>query len=910
MINKNTDLLTESTRIALAAFLHDLGKLVERAGIEISLEMLENNQQLYCPHHKEFIDARGRFTHLHAAYTGIAWDALEATGHFPDLRRNSPPFNAGGYDITDSAINAAAAHHRPITFLQWVVATADRVASGFEREKFDTEYNNKGERPNHYCARLLTLFEQMNLPSIDEGKLQWCYPLKPLSPENIFPQAIKTVTPNNNADAKAQYHQLWESLLAEIKQIPPSHVANLPLWLDHFDSLWLTLTHAIPAATACGTRPEVSLYDHSKATAALATALWRWHHEAGNESMASVRESWSLQKFLLVQGDFFGIQDFIFAEGGNTQKHAHKLLRGRSFQVSLLAECAALTVLEALELPSTSQIINAAGKFLIVAPNTEKAQAAIAECKKSLNDWCLKNTYGEIGVGIATTAASCTDFTGGKFGELTKRLFAELDSAKHQRFDLCSASAPAVFNGYLDSFDNTWGMCSINGKHPANAAASSKRGYALSRLADDQIRIGEALTKKARLLVARNAETLPVLGLDYFGYRIGFVEGAPDSGEYGRLAKSGNIRRLWDFDAPDADGTIWRGYARRFVNAYVPVWAEHDQTLKTHGKYQRINSEQLGESSNGNLKTLHAIALEDGMDRNNNGKYTGEIALLTLKGDIDNLGAMFQQGFDHPTEKNPDGSPKSKITFAKMASLSRQVNAFFALWLPWYCEHGTDASGVKRFRNTYTVFAGGDDFFLIGPWDSTLQLASVLREKFAEYVRNDGITFSAGMLMTHPKTPVRHLARRAEQALEHAKAVLPNKNAATLWGRSINWTDWTTLMGQRHAALGALMARAGQHGAEFSTGLIYALLQLSDRAESAQPSDPTKKARPEDAIWRSQLHYRLARYFRDRVKGDESARDRREKLLMDALIEIGGALQQYKGAYRLPLSVLLYRQRD
>ena len=885
MITNNT-LLTESTRISLVAFLHDLGKLAERAGIDINQDILENNQQLYCPHHKEFTDARGWYSHLHAAYTGVAWDTLEATGHFPDLRRDSPPFATGGNSATDSAVNAAAAHHRPETFLQWIVATADRVASGFERDKFDEEYNNKNERPNHYCARLLTLFEQINQPSIEEGKLQWCYPLKPLSPENIFPRAVRAETPTDKTSAKAQYHKLWEALITQIKQIPKSHSGNLPLWLDHFDSLWQTLTHAIPSATAFGTKPEVSLYDHSKSTAALATALWRWHCETGSENIAAIREGWGEQKFQLVQGDFFGIQDFIFAEGGNTQKHAHKLLRGRSFQVSLLAECAALKMIEALELPSTSQIINAAGKFLIVAPNTENARTAIADCKRALNDWCLKHTYGEIGVGIATTEASCSDFTGGRFGELTKRLFAELDKAKHQRFDLCSTTAPAVFADHLDAFDNRLGVCNINGKHPADCEASGKRGYALSRLADDQIRIGEALTKKARLLVAHSAETLPVLGLDYFGYRLAFVPESDVSGKYGELAKTGTIRRLWDFNAPDEDGTVWHGYARRYVNAYVPVWSETDQTCKAHGKYQRINSEQLGESGNGNIKTLHAIALEDGTDRNNNARYTGEIALLVLKGDIDNLGAIFQKGLGKPT-------------FAKMASLSRQVNTFFALWLPWFCEHGADAHGIKRFRNTYTVFAGGDDFFLIGPWDSTLQLATVLHEKFAEYVRNDRITFSAGMLMTHPKTPVRQLARRAEEALEQAKA-LPGKNAATLWDRSIPWSDWTTLS-QRQAALEALMVRAGQHGADFSTGLTYTLLQLSDRAEST---------RPEDAIWRSQLHYRLARFFRDKVKGDASARDRREKLLTDAITEIGGALEKHKGAYRLPLSVLLYRQRD
>lgn len=897
------NLTEQSSRIALAAFLHDLGKLAERAGIEHE-GRLDAHKTLYCPwHFKE-----GYHSHIHAAYTGIAWDALEATGHFPDLRRDCSPFSAATDDnITDSAVNAASAHHRPDTFLQWIVATADRVASGFERDKFDSEYNNKKERDNHYCARLLTLFEQIGKTEIKEGELAWRYPLKPLAPENIFPRLANACTPSDNATAKAEYHALWEALIEGIKLIPKSHVANLPLWLDHFDSLWLTMTHAIPAATAFGVKPEVSLYDHSKAAAALATALWRWHHETGNtgpdaaQELRERREDWGIEKLLLVQGDFFGIQDFIFAEGGATQKHAHKLLRGRSFQVSLLAECAALKLLEALELPPTSQIINAAGKFLIVAPNTDSARAAVARCRKELNDWCLAHTYGEIGVGLATTPASCNDFTAGNFGKMTQRLFAALDAAKHQRFGLCDDEANTEFDGFLDSFDNTLGVCQINGKHPADTNVSSQRGYALSRLADDQIRIGEALTKRARLLVARQAETLPVLGLDYFGYRLAFAPEAETSGKYGELARNGTLRRVWDFDAAESDGTLWRGYARRFVNSYVPRFDATDEQVAD--KYGKWESEAEFDRS-APIKTLHHIACED-RRLDQDGLWKGEIALVTIKGDIDNLGKLFLTGFDHPTEKNPDGTPKSKLTFAKMASLSRQINAFFALWLPWFCEHGKDAQGIARYRNTYTVFAGGDDFFLIGPWESTLALASALREKFAAYVANDSITFSAGLTMTHPKTPVRHLARSAEHALDAAKAYPdpenPDKNAAHIWNRSVSWADWQMLMGQRRTALEALMARADTHGAEFSTGLTYSLLQLSDRAESK---------RPEDAIWRSQLHYRLTRFFRDRVKGDDNARERREQLLADAIGEIGGALGTYKGAYRLPLSVLLYRQRN
>lgn len=876
-------MLDSTTRIALAAFLHDIGKLAERAGIDHA-GRLDAHKTLYCPWHRE----GGYHSHVHAAYTGIAWDILEATGHFPDLRHDCPPFSAGvDANATDSAVNASSAHHKPDTFLQWIVATADRVASGFERDKFDSEYNNKRERDNHYCARLLTLFEQIGKSSIAEGELKWRYPLKPLSPESLFPQLAHDCTPKNNADAKAEYHALWDALLEGLKKLPRSHVSNLPLWMDHFDSLWLTISSAIPAATAFGVKPEVSLYDHSKATAAIAAALWRWHHEHGTENVGAVREGWAEQKLLLVQGEFFGIQDFIFAEGGQTQKHAHKLLRGRSFQVSLLAECAALKLLDKLALPPTSQIVNAAGKFLIVAPNTESARAAIAACQNELNTWCLVHTYGEIGIGLASTSASCNDFASGQFGKLTKRLFAALDVAKHQRFNLCEGEPAPGFNTFLDSFDNRLGVCAINGRHPADSAASARRGYPLSRLADDQIRIGEALTKRARLLVAKEANRLPALGLDYFGYQLAFVDDAEASGKYGELARSGSLLRAWDFDAADAGGELWHGYARRFVNAYVPQFDASDEHLaEKYGKWE-VEAEFDRERP---IKTLHHIACED-RHLQEDGTWKGEVALVTVKGDIDDLGALFQQGLERPT-------------FAKMASLSRQVNAFFAIWLPWFCEHGKDANGITRYRNTYTVFAGGDDFFLIGPWDSTIALATALKEKFTAYVANEKITFSAGLVMTQPKMPVRQLARSAESALDAAKRFEKNgnnKNAATLWGNTVTWPDWQRLMGERQYALKDLMARAGTHGAAFSTGLTYSLLQLSDRSESK---------RPEDAVWRSQLHYRLARFFRDRVKGDDSARVRRQQLLDDAIREIGGALGTHKGAYRLPLSILLYRQRD
>ena len=180
----------------------------------------------------------------------------------------------------------------------------------------------------------------------------------------------------------------------------------------------MTFTQAVPASIASGTIPDVSLYDHSRVVAAIAAALWRYHHERGDDrdevrARLADRQDWDEVKLLFVQGDLFGIQDFIFASGGETTKRAAKLLRGRSFFIALLTECAALRVLDALSLPPTSQIVNAAGKFQIIAPNTDDTIEKLREVRENLDEWFLHHTFGRSGIGIAWTPATCNDLQQG-----------------------------------------------------------------------------------------------------------------------------------------------------------------------------------------------------------------------------------------------------------------------------------------------------------------------------------------------------------------------------------------------------------------------------------------------------------------------------------------------------------------
>lgn len=127
-----------------------------------------------------------------------------------------------------------------------------------------------------------------------------------------------------------------------------------------------------------------------------------------------------------------------------------------------------------------------------------------------------------------------------------------------------------------------------------------------------------------------------------------------------------------------------------------------------------------------------------------------------------------------------------------------------------------------------------------------------MRKAFARYVVRDDITFSLGAVMTQPKIPARQLAVAAESGLNAAKQHY-GKNAVSLWGVTVGWAEWRTLMKERRDALERLISEAGG----LSTGFIYNLLLLSDQAERDDPKRDDR--RPEDALWRSRLAYRCAR---------------------------------------------------
>lgn len=720
----------------------------------------------------------------------------------------------------------------------------------------------------------------------DEGKLHWRYPLKPLCAQALMPVPHKAP---DEAAAVAEYKALWAQMLPAdgdnggVGRIPKSHRASWPLWLDHFDTLWQTVAQAIPSATAFGTRPDVSLYDHSKSTAAFAVALWRYYHDSGANEAEVVqrlhqRKLADEQPFLLVQGDFSGIQSFIFGGNASVQKKAARLLRGRSAFVSLLSELAALKLLDAMALPPTSLVSNAAGKFLIVAPNSQQAREAVRTARQEMADWLVANLFGLASITIVGVAAAEEDFTvDGNFARVQARLRSALELKKRRPFDLCGANAPDP----VRATDYRHGACRFDNRLPA-AEGVAVDGEAAHPVSAAAIELGRALADPAlgRLLIFREGQMPPglkPLPTAIFGYQVVVTGDQQASGNFGDQAGSGALVRAYD-TALATDAVMWNGYARRPLSAYA---ATHRYEPAQDKRYDRLDGDAKGEK--GRLKTFEHLALDDRqVKQNERGEWVvGVEALGVLKGDIDDLGAMFQANLHN------------RPSFARTAELSRRINAFFTIWVPALCERESD------FHNIYTVFAGGDDFFFIGPWLTLRRFARRLQQDFARYVAGNGhIHFSAGYVMAKPGFPIRQLAMQADWALGEAKkrqgaAADDRKNALFVHGAAIGWADW----GEVDKLDDAVAHHTGKD--ELSTQFIYGLLHLLKMREDSK--------HPESARWRSRLFYQTRRYF-ERQERDRDMREPRSLALIKALGEQG--IAERPQALRVALTEHIYRLRD
>lgn len=139
-----------------------------------------------------------------------------------------------------------------------------------------------------------------------------------------------------------------------------------------------------------GTASDVSLYDHSRATAAIAVCISGHLADIGGEFSSSGAEDREAARYLFVRGDVSGVQEFIYTI---TSKGALRMLRARSFFLELLTEHAVAEILRRSGVPRTNVIFVGGGGFQLLLPNTKKSAEAVEAVEREMNE-ALANSFG------------------------------------------------------------------------------------------------------------------------------------------------------------------------------------------------------------------------------------------------------------------------------------------------------------------------------------------------------------------------------------------------------------------------------------------------------------------------------------------------------------------------------------
>ncbi|MCX7725048.1 MAG: hypothetical protein N2042_07380, partial [Thermodesulfovibrio sp.] len=338
-----------------------------------------------------------------------------------------------------------------------------------------------------------------------------------------------------------------------------------------------------------------------------------------------------------------------------------------------------------------------------------------------------------------------------------------------------------------------------------------------------------------------------------------------------------------------SEGKVSKKITSKFINGYVPKYEEedlYDDRYLAGRKSEKKKIEMLeqikAEKDEAVPKTFAHIAVKALNFTDTPNKFKGIEALGILKADVDNLGLLFACGMR-----------KERFTLSRLANMSRQLNNFFSMYIPYILK--TD----NKFKNTYTVFAGGDDLFLISSWNTTIELANFLNNKFREYVCfNDNITLSAGMSLHKPNTPVLAFADSSEKALHTSKS--KGRNRLTVFGETVEWNKFAKL-DEIKKTLEYWLQREIINNAM--------LFRLNELIEMKRQEDELKKAGfiyledMECLKWRARFKYTVVRNTAKKLKGNE-----RDRAINDVM-QLAEWLEEYGGALRIPLWQVIYNRR-
>lgn len=649
--------------VVLGALLHDVGKMVARL----------KGGEPYDP------DDRNEYKFNHARLTH---DFLINTLKVEDV--DSVRWNAVSV--------LAAKHHLPNDSGQKIVQFADCLSSGVDRKTKEDEGFCKA------CnIQLQSLFAK-------DGNV---IPFKDLCGmgSDPFPMFARHDSRGNELTSY-EFYQHAEHLSRELSgNVAPRILVDCIAWFLK-EYLYCTPSDMRRATT-------ISLYDHAITTAAIASAVYQFFLA----TKASVENLESGEPFLIIAGGVDGIQRFISTIQGT--KGASKALRGRSLFVQLFTDYVKNRLLHELGLYSSNVIMNAAGKFWILAPNTAETMSKIETIQKEIESTLAKKITFGLSFNIGKTPCSKNDLLKGNFKTLHDKVKTSIQESEKRPFRHVLEDGYVMENAHHASGAESCALCKMH---------VSAEGEEQCHVCSAMVELGKGLANATSVVWRMSDSGESVLEMLFGEFPKPHIERKKD---YSALVRSSDVFTVENIEfGRFRDDPARLILPHRAIGRHVP----RDRTGEI------IELSDLGES-----------------------RY-----LSALKVDVDDLGEHFKK---HAVE-----------SLSAVSTFARVLDFFFTEFAQYQLEKNDDYN-----ETIYTVFSGGDDFFVLGDLEKIVDFAFYMQERFEAYTGNPEIHFSAGITVHHRNYPVRFIADEVEAELHLAKAADKSKKRMSFQGDVKEW---------------------------------------------------------------------------------------------------------------------------
>ena len=495
--------------------------------------------------------------------------------------------------------------------------------------------------------------------------------------------------------------------------------------------------------------PDIALIDLARSTAAIATALAQQPPD---------------EKLALIGGDLMGVQKFIYTI---SSEGALKSLRARSFYLELAAEEVVQQILTELNLPRTNVIYAGASKFYLLVAATDELETTIERIQSQFNEWLLETFQRKVFLAIALEPFPAAQLKTVSSEDSATTPLAQIWQKVN---DQLTAQASRKFANQLDTILKT-----RNSHQPCKVCHRDD-------VPEEKLQKLSNFPGEESVLACQTCREMFQLG-----------DRLPEVNAWVRSPNQSSSSTKTEIQ-------VHHHYYRSVPPTYQP---KHDEIVFQINNWDLVAypSNQfvpmlLGNYFQKSSETGGFLSANEMAEAANGIKRVGYLRM-----DVDRLSQIFSKGLG------------KGYTLPRLACLSRQMTYFFKVYLnsladarqPNFIDH-CDSLGFKHLphkppqdskkecdkrmrKNLLFIYAGGDDLFVSGAWDETVEFAFDVYQAFRAYTgQHPDITLSAGICIAGAKFPLYQAAGEAGEVEKIAKG--NGRDSFATFNAALKWDEW------------------------------------------------------------------------------------------------------------------------